>query len=159
MKIVLLGIGQVLRGDDGIGPVSVQWWSKEYQETAKNPSLRVILAQTPGLEILTLLEDSDAAIFVDAMQIGVPAGQIRVFNPLPASFHATPAGKTAHGFGIVETIALARQLPHPLPEHLILIGVEGVNFDIGRSLSDAVQSEIPAVALEIQRNILALLAS
>jgi hydrogenase maturation protease len=151
MKIILLGIGQTMRGDDGLGPAAVRQWTRAYPEMARDPAILVAEAATPGMEILSLLEDVDAGIIVDAMQSGLPVGSIRIYDPIPSSGAVPESGKTAHGFGVVETIALAREIHQSLPARIILLGIEAGQFVIGQGLSEETEAILPEAAREIQK--------
>jgi hydrogenase maturation protease len=152
MNITLIGIGQPLRGDDGAGPEAVRQWSREHPEKASDPNLQIVITETPGLDLLELMRDTDAVILVDAAVSGDPAGTVRVRSALPKGI-STPAEKTAHGFGVAETLALAGKIGTRLPARLVFIGVEGSRWDMGTDLSDPVQRAIPAVVREIQNQI------
>jgi hydrogenase maturation protease len=158
MNIAVIGIGQSLRGDDGIGPAAVQLWSSVHPQTAKDPQLQIHLLETPGLGLLNDLEFPDAAVLVDAVSTGHPAGTLGVFDPIPNTGLAA-AEKTAHGFGIAETISLARKTGARLPRRLILIGIEGAQYELGRGLSDSVRAALPAVAEKIQQIVSELLST
>ncbi len=149
MNIAVIGIGQSLRGDDGIGPEAVRRWTAGFPQTAENPQIQILLLDTPGLGLLDDLESPDAAILVDAVSTGRPAGTVRVFDPIPNT-SLSAAEKTAHGFGVAESISLARKTGARLPERLILIGIEGGQYELGRSFSDSVRAALPAAAEKIQ---------
>jgi hydrogenase maturation protease len=159
MRIVLIGIGQTLRGDDGAGPASVQWWEKKYYRNAPDPSIRILYAETPGLSLLEFLEGFDAAVFVDSIQTGRPPGSISIFNPVPSPEKMVSSGKTAHGIGLLETLAIANRTGHPLPSRLILVGIEAARFDIGEDLDPVVRSALPQAAKAIQDCIAKLLST
>ncbi len=104
------------------------------------------------------LAGADAAILVDAVSTGEPAGAVRVFDPIPNT-SLSAAEKTAHGFGVAESISLARKAGTRLPERLILIGVEGGQYELGRSLSDPVRAALPFAAEKIQEMVLVFLST
>jgi hydrogenase maturation protease len=158
MNIAVIGIGQSLRGDDGIGLKAVQRWSLEFPATAGDPRVQIHLLETPGLELLEYLEDADAVILVDAVSTGRDAGTIQVVSPIP-EVPPSVAEKTAHGFGITEVLALARKTGAPLPECRILIGIEGTEFGMGTGLSDSVRQALPAAVARIQEKISDLLSA
>jgi len=158
MNVAVIGIGQSLRGDDGIGPEAVRLWSSIHPKISQDPRILIILLETPGLGLLADLESPDAAVLVDAVSTGRPAGTVGVFDPIPNT-GLSAAEKTAHGFGVAETISVARKSGARLPEHLILIGVEGGQYDLGRSLSDPVRAALPAAAEKIQEMVLNFLST
>jgi hydrogenase maturation protease len=152
MKITLVGIGQPLRGDDGVGPEAVRQWSHDQPRTASAPNIKIIIIETPGLDLLDFIQDSDVAILVDAVDSADSAGTVRVRTALPEA-GSKPAEKTAHGFGIAETVALAKEIGAPLPSHIIFIGVEGSSWKLGENLSDPVRRAVPDAVREIQNQI------
>lgn len=153
MKITLIGIGQPLRGDDEIGPEAVRQWVRDHPTSAADPNLKILFAETPGLDLLELFEDSDAAILVDAVQTGASAGTVSVHASLP-EIGMTPAEKSAHGLGVVETFALAKKIGARLPPQIRLIGVEGSRWGMGESLSDPVRCALPDAVRAIEDQIL-----
>jgi hydrogenase maturation protease len=152
MNITLIGLGQSLRGDDGVGPEAVRRWSMDNPQTASDPSIRIVISETPELNLLDLIQDSDVAILVDAADSGDPAGTVRVRSGLPEA-GATPAEKTAHGFGVAETIALAGKIGGRLPSRFVFIGVEGSGWEPGKDLSEPVRRALPDAVQEIQNQI------
>jgi hydrogenase maturation protease len=158
MSIAVIGIGQSLRGDDGIGPEAVRQWTNDFPQTATDPRIQILLLETPGLGLLDDLAEADAVILVDAVSTGKPAGTVCVFDPIPDT-SLSAAEKTAHGFGVAESISLARKTGERLPEHLILIGVEGGQYELGRSLSDPVRAALPVAVEKIQETVSDLLST
>jgi hydrogenase maturation protease len=149
MRIVLIGLGQPLRGDDGAGFAAVQSWARKYKQTATDAQIRIVLTETPGLGLLDLLEDSEAVILVDAISTNVPAGSVQVFSSIP-DIPADASVKTAHGLGVLETLALARRTDTLLPSQIALVGIEGRQFKLGEGLSDPVRLAIPKAVQKIQ---------
>lgn len=155
-RILLAGIGQSLRGDDAAGLAAVRYWQEHFPETASHPRLRVEYLETPGLNLLELLQAAHSAILVDAMQ-GGGAPWRKLTGQELVSF--TPDSRSAHGWGVAETLQLGYQLYPTLQEmHLVLIGIEGYDFTLGRPLSPQTQATLPAVARLIQEEVLLLLS-
>ncbi|MBN1440577.1 MAG: hydrogenase maturation protease [Anaerolineales bacterium] len=158
MNVVLIGIGQYLRGDDGAGPEAVRRWSAEFPAAAQDPRLQILLLETPGLGLLPDLESADAAVLVDAVAAGLPPGSVRVFDPIPEA-GLTPAEKTAHGFGVAEAVSVARRTGLQLPPRLVLIGIEGEKYELGTGLSHSVSTSLSWAVRTIQSTILELLSA
>ena len=149
--MLVVGIGNPDRGDDGVGPVIVR---RLRGRVPPGTSVR----ERSG-DALALIEDwkgFSSVIVVDAMaQITEPGRIYRLeltSNPLPVAF----APPSTHAFGLAETVELARNL-HRLPPFLIAYLVEGEQFETGALLSpmvakaveDAVErilTEIPAAS-------------
>jgi hydrogenase maturation protease len=158
MNIAVIGIGQSLRGDDGIGPEAVRRWSVHCAPTAKDPQIHILFLETPGLGLLDDLEAADAAILVDAVSTKHPPGSVRIFDPIPNT-SLSAAEKTAHGFGVAESISVARKTGARLPQRLILIGIEGNRYGLGEGLSDPVRAALPLAVEKIQELLLDVLST
>ena len=100
MDIVIIGIGQTLRGDDGAGLAAVQLWQRIYPPSTDLPSVRVELAELPGLSLIDLFMGTDTAILVDAVRSGAKPGCIHLisesdlaaFESSSGSAHASDGG-------------------------------------------------------------------
>lgn len=149
MKLLIIGIGQSLRNDDGAGLAAVCHWQKSFPNSSSNPSLTVDQAELPGLNLLNLIEGFDAAILVDAVQSDASPGtihQLRESDLLGFS----EGYQTAHGWGIAETLQIGRQLGLKLPEHILFIGIEGEDFSPGNTLSPSILSALDRAAQVIE---------
>jgi hydrogenase maturation protease len=156
MNIALFGIGQSLRGDDGIGPETVRRWSLEHTSAASDPRVKTYILEAPGLDLLDYLEEADAAVIVDAVSSGAAPGAIHVTPTIPES-GMSAAEKTAHGFGVAETLAVARRTGRRLPGVIYLVGVEGAGYELGSGLSEPVRNALPDAVRAIQKQIAAIL--
>ena len=153
MKIAVIGIGQSLRGDDAAGLEAVRRWQEEHPETANRPEVRVEASELPGLALIDLLHDTDAAIIVDAVKSSAKPGTIHCIGPDDLSAF-TPDAQSAHGWGIAETLQLGRQLDPMLKKLPIrLIGIEAEQMTMGAGLSQNVNQAIPALCCTIEDEI------
>lgn len=151
-KFVIVGIGQTMRGDDAAGLEAVRLWQKTFPDTAADPRLRIEQAGMPGLELIDLLANADGVLLVDAVQSGSAPGTLHMVKPEQvASFDG--GGGSAHGWGVAETLALARELHYPLPEQIVILGIEADSFAIGAPLSKAVTTSLMKAAEMIEERI------
>ncbi|MEW6094838.1 MAG: hydrogenase maturation protease [Chloroflexota bacterium] len=155
MNIIVIGLGQTLRGDDAAGLEAVRLWQEKYPQTAR--TVRVELAELPGLTLLDLLEDMDAAILVDAVHASAPAGTLTRLGPDDlAAF--TPGSGSAHGWGVAETLHLGRSLyPWLTDVRVTLIGIVGEQFATGAGLSPQVQAALAEAVERIEAEVRSLL--
>ncbi|HEY5270111.1 MAG TPA: hydrogenase maturation protease [Anaerolineales bacterium] len=151
MNILILGIGQSLRGDDAAGLEAVRLWQELCPETAQR--VRLEFAELPGLGLLDLLKGMDAAVLVDAVHAMSAAGTIlHLSQDDLASF--APGSGSAHGWGVAETLALGRLLSPSLAEcRITLIGIVGEKFDMGTGLSQGVREVLPAACSLLDQEI------
>jgi len=155
--IVVIGIGQTLRGDDAAGVEAVHLWQSAFPATAGRPEVRVEFSELPGLGLLDLLDGFDAALLVDAVQGSGPAGTVYHLGPEDlASFAA--GSKSAHGWGVAESLELGRRLNPSLQQIRIrLIGIEVESMELGRALSPAVREALAPASSAIEEEVQALL--
>lgn len=157
MNVVVIGIGQQLRGDDEAGLLAVRLWEKNFPVTASNPQVRLELAESPGIGLLNLLGNADAAILVDAVSSDADPGSLIQLSQDELAAYLDGTG-SAHGWGVAETLALGRKIsPEILPEEIIIIGIEAGQVNLGEALSPAVAQALDAAAERIQRTVLSLL--
>jgi hydrogenase maturation protease len=156
MNILILGIGQSLRSDDGAGMAAVNRWKENFPQTASNPSITVSEVELPGLELLDLLKGFEAAILIDAVQSSAEPGTIHKLKEKDISSF-TEGYQSAHGWGVAETLRLAHQLNIELPKNILLLGIEGDNFTPGISLSKSILAALDEAAEVIEDSVKILL--
>ena len=152
--IKVIGIGQRLRGDDAAGLEAVRQWLETCQARHGIPNVQVELAELPGISLLNLLEGSRFAILVDAVHSGASPGSVHILDEGQlAAF--TQASKSAHGWGVAETLALGRQLGSPgMPDKLVVIGIEAGQLNMGADLSPEVISALAKVTRLIEQYVI-----
>ena len=157
MRLTVIGIGQTLRGDDAAGIEAVRRWERLYADTAQRADLRVQYSELPGLGLLDLLDGFDAAVLVDAVSSAAAGGQVYRLDPDQLESFGV-GGKTAHGWGIAETLQIDRQVQPARPTRVRLVGIEAAQVEMGAPLSPAVEATLPAACQAIEEEVQALLA-
>jgi hydrogenase maturation protease len=151
-RVVVIGVGNALRGDDGAGLEVVRGLAPR----ALAEAIEVREQEGEALGLLEQWEGAAAAVLVDAVHSGAPAGTIRRVDassePIPA---ALAGSSSTHAVGVGEAVELARALGR-LPPATILYGIEGARFDTGSEISPAVREVIPALAEAVLAQALAL---
>ena len=77
IKTAVIGVGNILYGDDGVG-VRAAW---ELQKAPLPSGVEVIDGGSMGVELLEYLKDYERVIVIDAADMGLPAGTVKVFTP------------------------------------------------------------------------------
>lgn len=139
---LVIGVGNELRGDDGVG-IEI---ARRLRGSAQEVGIEVREAQGEPMSLLDIWQGADAVVLVDAMRSGAPAGTVQRFDASRESLPARLRGSSStHAFALAEAIELGRALGR-LPARLIVYAVEGRNFDAGRELSAEVAAVAPALA-------------
>lgn len=159
MKIAVIGIGQTVRGDDGAGIAAVRKWQQSFPHTATRPDVSIHLSELPGLNLLDLLEGFNAAVLVDALEGGGVPGTIHRLGPDEIAVFASGA-RSAHGWGVAETLALAQHVNSGLGRMAIrLVGITAEQMHLGAGLSKAVQLSLPTACEAIDAEVRIFLAA
>ncbi len=150
MKVLCIGVGNELRGDDVVGRLTVRLL--RYQSL---PDTTFIEATGEGAALMDAWADAEAVFLIDAVSAGQPAGTIYRFlahtQALPSQFFSY----STHAFSVAEAVEMARVLGL-LPPHFIIYGIEGENFAAGASISPSVEKAVHEVIRQISAEIHAL---
>jgi hydrogenase maturation protease len=147
----VIGIGQSLRGDDAAGLEAVRQWREKFPETAGRPEVQIEASELPGLALLDMLNNVDAAVLVDAVQSSAEAGTIhRLSEEELSSF--TSDSKSAHGWGVAETLRLRSQLTDART-NIRIIGIAAEQTKTGAGLSKAVDDAMPNVCEALEEEV------
>ncbi|MCP5268799.1 MAG: HyaD/HybD family hydrogenase maturation endopeptidase [Zoogloeaceae bacterium] len=140
MKVVVLGVGNTLLEDEGIGVRAVELLQERY---VLPPEVRVIDGGTAGMELLESLEDVDKLIIVDCVRVNQPPGTLirRVDDEVPAFFRTKIS---PHQIGVSDVLA-ALTLRERFPKHLALIGIQPKSLECGIELTPEIAATLPQV--------------
>ena len=137
--ILILGVGNMLLGDEGVGVHVAQ----RLQQMSLPPSVEVIDGGTIGYELLSYLYGKRKVIIVDAFNADAKPGSVIRLTPDEIDMEK-PRSLFVHQDGLHELLYFARQL-EPLPE-ILLFGI--VPKSIRRMttrLSSEVEERLPAI--------------
>jgi hydrogenase maturation protease len=137
VRVVLIGVGNALRGDDAAGLELVA-------RVREEPGVELVVHEREPIELLDIWAAADAAILVDAVHSGASAGTIHRFDVSSDALPSALAPASSHTIGLGEVIELGRTLGR-LPAHVIVYGIEGARFDSGSALSPEVAAAIDSL--------------
>jgi hydrogenase maturation protease len=146
-KILVLGVGNPFRRDDGIGPAVI---SRLKSENHLN-GVDLLDGGTDGLSLIDYIEGYEKVLVVDAVDMGAAPGEVRMFSPEDAKLTIKADTLSTHGFGLAEVIALMEKLEMKTDMHIIGIQAKDVNF--GEGMSPELSSKIEEILKLIKENI------
>lgn len=135
-RVAVLGLGNVLLGDDAVGPYVVERLMTEY---AWPEGVTLLDVGTPGLDLPGYFADCDLVVLVDAVADDAAPGSLRVLDrqqieALPMAPRVSP-----HDPVLREALCLADLAERP-PGNVLLVGVVPETLAVGAGLSDAVRA-------------------
>jgi hydrogenase maturation protease len=147
-RILVLGIGNELCGDDGFGPAVVKEFSKRPE--ARNVSLEN--GATLGLNLVWLMEDYDVVLVADAV-LGIGyAGDIKRIEFEKVECDST-IRLSLHEIGLAQAVDIAEHAGWKVPK-IIVFGVEPKTTEFGiKVLSEEIARAVPTVAKMISEEI------
>ena len=142
-RLLVLCVGNDLRGDDGIGCEIARRLA-----SVEDPGRDVRLAEDDALSLMDAWEGYERVLIVDALQPNGSPGRVLTLDPTEGPLNAIMNDVTSHGLGLGHSLELARSLGR-LPRRCLVVGMEGVRFTIGEGLSPEVANRIPVLLTRI----------
>lgn len=148
MRIVVLGVGNILLTDEGIGVRAIEELGRRYQLP---PEVELLDGGTSAMELLDDLANCDLLIIADCVRAGkAPGSLLRLKDEeIPALFRTK---LSPHQVGLPDVLATL-VITHEAPTHTVLLGVEPESLATHMGLTDTVATTLPhlvdAIAGEI----------
>ena len=140
--VLVVGCGNLLRGDDGVGPILVRHlWERGVPE-----GLKLVDGGTAGMDVAFQMRGADRVVIVDASATGAAPGT--VYRVPGAELEQLPPleGLHTHSFRWDHAIAFARwALADACPTDITVFLIEAANVAMGADLSPTVSSAMDTV--------------
>lgn len=139
MRILVLGLGNTLMSDDGIGPRII---AALRDRCAPGRNLTLLDGGIDGLALLPRLQGVDRLVIIDALDLQGEAGTIqRLAGEELANL---PGGMTVHHLGLRDLLSAA-ELCGCLPGEVVVWGVRPAGLEAGDQLSQEAAAAIEPV--------------
>ena len=138
-RIAVLGLGNVLMGDDGFGPCAARVLESEWELP---PDVAVQDLGTPGFDLAPWLADTEIVIVLDAVAASGAPGDVRIYAR-EELFRRAPGPRLGpHDPGLREAL-LSAELAGVAPRELWVVGVVPARVAPGPGLSPPVRAAVP----------------
>jgi hydrogenase maturation protease len=137
-RIVVIGVGNLLLKDEGIGIHVVQ----ALQEIDLPPDVRLIDGGTSP-DLIAYTRAGDKLIIIDAARAGGEPGMIYRFKPQDLAEERASLA-SAHELGVVQNLKLI-SLAGNEPGETIIIGIEPKEIDFGTELTPELRQKVPQI--------------
>lgn len=134
MSVLVLGIGNVLLRDEGIGIRAIRELDRRY---CFSGTVEILDGGTAGLELLGHIRNRDHLLIIDALKTGQRPGTVvrAAGEEVIAAFRTRIS---PHQLGLSDLLAAA-VLTDEMPRNLVLFGVEPEKVETGLELTSAVE--------------------
>ena len=153
MKTLVIGLGNPILGDDGVGWKVAEDVSSaiRYQSSVDGNTVEVDTASLGGLSLMERILGYERVIIVDSMETSnSTVGSVSVF-PL-ASLPDPMAGHSAstHDATLITALRTAEQLGADIPKHVDIVAIEAKNvYDFSEELSPSVAAAVPLAVTKV----------
>lgn len=137
ISVLVLGIGNLVMSDDGVGIMVVQ----KLQQSYRFPdNVEVMDGGTLGLDLLPKLENITNLILIDAVETGEKAGTcVRLYGqelPIALETKVSP-----HQMGLKDLLAVSELMGHS-PQEMVLVGVQPGSIEMEIGLTPEVEAQL-----------------
>ncbi len=139
-KTVVLGVGNYLLRDEGVGVHAV----RALAGRPLPPGVELVDGGTAGFDLLPLLLGAERVIVIDAVRAGGVPGAVYRLPLAECELRPREPGLSLHDAGLAEVFH-ALKLLTPEPPEVVLIGVEPASLELGTELSPAVSAKLPLI--------------
>jgi hydrogenase maturation protease len=146
----VIGIGNPLRRDDGIGLVLLDHLRSREKGFAS--LVTYIDGGTAGMNLLHYFSIYRMILLIDAVRFGGIPGQWRFFSHNEAISKSTQEHVSTHISDVFQVIRIAQKIGQ-IPQHLYIFGVEPEDVSVGQGLSDTLQNNLPVLKKSVEEKL------
>ncbi len=148
MKTIVLGLGNTVLSDDGVGIYAARAMMGGLDGYAD-----IVEAELAGFDLVELLAGYERAFIVDAIELnGEEPGS--VFRLVPEDMRITPRLASFHDIDIVTALELGRRLGFEMPSEVVIFAVQVEDaLTLGEGCTPAVEAVIPDLVAEISSEV------
>lgn len=142
-SILIIGVGSPYRCDDSVG-LEILKQLRHHDLT----NVHLMERSGEGSDIMDIWQNYDHVILVDAVQSNSKPGTIHRIDAKEEKVPTDFFHYSTHAFGVAEAVEMARTLGE-LPNHVVIYGIEGKDFDIGKKMSPEIEHSADKVVHKI----------
>ncbi|MGD0211709.1 MAG: hydrogenase maturation protease [Terriglobales bacterium] len=144
-RILIGGIGNVLLGDDGVGPYVARLLAAHYEF---EEGVEVIDLGTPALDLIDQLSANEAVILIDSVHADADPGTVLLYRKADIMRHAPSVRMDPHSPALVDAL-LSAELFGVAPADVLLVGIQGESFEPSCSLTKTVKASLDQLIAEV----------
>lgn len=148
MKTIIIGLGNLTLGDDGVG---IEIARRIRKKVRTKPNLEIKEMSVGGLGLLENIVGFDRAIIIDSITLpGGSAGRLHKLSP--EDFQGRRGLLSGHQVGFFEAIEFGRKVNLKVPGDISIYAVEIERADtFSEKFSEEIEKRIPEIVEEIVR--------
>jgi hydrogenase maturation protease len=148
-NLLIAGIGNILLGDDGVGPYIARLLTAYYQF---EEGVEIADLGTPALDLIDQISGRDAIILIDSIKVDCEPGTVLLYRKADIVRTSPAVRVDPHSPALIETL-LSAELFATAPTDVLLVGVVGMTYDPGCRLSASAIAAVPKATVEIHNEL------
>jgi hydrogenase maturation protease len=139
MKTRIIGLGNPILTDDGVGIYAVREIGRCLQKVGLEADIDIVEAEVGGFALMELMAGWKRVILVDSIQFDrlSPGTVVRIE---PEDLHTSLRLRSVHDINLPTALELGRRLGLEMPDKLIIFGIQAEDpFTLGESLTPAAE--------------------
>ena len=149
-SIGIIGVGNPLRKDDGIGILLLDQLKKESDPLPHNVSF--VDGGTGGMNLLHLFNRFDLIILLDAVNFQGSPGETRFFSLNDIKSQKQVSTVSTHNADLFQIIRLGQEL-NECPKKIFVFGVQPADVSFGEGLTEAVQNKFNDIRSSMKNHV------
>ena len=150
MKAGIIGLGNPLRRDDGIGIVLLEKLIEKKSDLPEG--IEYIDGGTGGMNLLHILALFDVALIIDAVNLNGKPGESKLFKSEDVCSKKSSINISTHESDVLKIINLSKELGE-IPDELFIFGVQPKDTSQGDGLSSELQQSVESLTSNLQNEI------
>ena len=144
-KFIVLGIGNTLMSDDGVGIHVVNELQRiQACSAALNANVQILDGGTLGYLLIDRISDADGLVIVDAANLGAAAGTVRLLEGMEIERYLDEnPSSSVHEVGLIDLLQMM-SLNDSQPRLRAMVGIQPATIDWGTEMSPAVAASVSA---------------
>jgi hydrogenase maturation protease len=134
-NLLILGVGNLWRHDDGVGIKAIELLS---QENLSNVDL--VDGGVDGLGLIDVIQQYPRVIIIDAVDMRLTPGSVKLFSASETKINIKNDALSTHGFGLAEVLGLLEKLG--CDSEIKIIGVQPQDISFGEGLTEVVEARL-----------------
>lgn len=141
MNICVMAVGNVLTGDDAVGPSVLETLDATYDFPE---SVQLFDVGTPGIDLTIFMEPLDALVIIDAIKADAAPGTVKAYSRADLLKGVLPVVMSPHEPTLREAL-MRLQMMDAGPQDVTLIGAVPEHLELVRGMSDKMKAAVPVI--------------
>jgi len=144
-KTAVIGLGNTLRRDDGIGVIILESLLNNY----RRQGIDYLNFGISSFDLIHRLQDYDFALLIDGIASGLAAGELKIFSLDEASFVKEDGAVSSHELNLKDIFRLTRDLG--IKAKIYVAGIQVQDIGFGESLCKPLKDKLPELTKQIDK--------